>query len=379
MKLETFELERRQSKWEHMVEINLTESGVSPVTLGELLDDPKMRPYLFDMPLGYPQTNGTEELRGLIASMYPMATSENILITNGGAEANFITMWNRYLETGRKGELITLLPNYMQIHGVWKNLGGKIIPFYLKMQNGKWVPDIEQLKEIISSKTAAVAICTPNNPTGAIISEEHLRALAEITYDAGAWLVSDEIYRGAELNGPKAPSAFSLSEKVIVTSSLSKSYGLPGLRIGWIASSDPRIVEQFWAYSDYTSICPSKLSDFLATIALEKTMRDRLEKRARERVRSNWHVMQKWLDEHSDFISYIPPQAAAICFPQYDLEIGSIELVERLRIEKDVLVVPGSHFGMDSYLRIGFGYDVSKLKEGLRRLDDLFRTLAQKP
>ncbi len=375
MKFEPFHLERIQSIWEHEVEINLTESGVSPLTLGELLDDAHRRPFLFDQKLGYSQTNGTIPLRERIAGMYSGIGVENVLVTNGGAEANFLSAWNLLFDNGGSGELAVLLPNYMQLYGVWKNLGGKVKPFFLRMEGKKWKPDIEGLKSSISSNTAAIAICTPNNPTGAILDESNMKAICEIASDSDVWLISDEIYRGAEIEGPKAPSAFGRTEKLLITSSLSKVYGLPGLRIGWVVSSDASKINELWSYSDYTTICPSVLSDYLATIALEPANRQRLENRARARVKGNWHIMKEWLDHYSDVFSYIPPQAASMCFPKYHLEIESMTLVEKLRIEKDVLIVPGSHFGMDKYLRIGFGYDEPKLREGLHRLGELVDTI----
>lgn len=375
MKFEPFELERIQSIWEHQVEINLTESGISPISLGELLEASSERQCLFDMLLGYSQTNGTIPLRAHIASMYPDVDANNVLVTNGGAEANFLAAWNLLQECEGDRDLAILLPNYMQLYGAWKNLGGKVKPFYLQMVDGRWIPDIEGLKSIVTSKTAAIAICTPNNPTGAILDENTMGAIADISEDANTWLISDEIYRGAEFDGTKAPSAFGRTEKVLVTSSLSKVYGLPGLRLGWIVSSNIHKIETLWAYSDYTTICPSILSDHLATIALQPKNRIRLEARARNRVKGNWHLMKEWLDDHADVFSYIPPQAASMCFPRYDLEIGSIELVDRLREEKDVLIVPGSHFGMEKFLRIGFGYSAEKLMEGLNRVSRFIATL----
>ncbi|MFW9978250.1 MAG: aminotransferase class I/II-fold pyridoxal phosphate-dependent enzyme [Candidatus Thorarchaeota archaeon] len=375
MKFEPFDLERIQSIWEHEVEINLTESGVSPITLGELLDDPRSRPFLFDQILGYSQTNGSIPLRERIASMYPGTTADNVLVTNGGAEANFIAAWNLFLESGGAGELIVMLPNYMQLSGIWKNLGGRVKSFYLRMIDGKWIPDLEQLKSMVTRETTAIAICTPNNPTGAIVDESAMKTIANIAEDANSWLISDEIYRGAEFEDSVAPSAFGRSDKVLVTSSLSKVYGLPGLRIGWIVSTDATKIQGLWAYGDYTTICPSVLSDYLATIALDPENRVHLQERARGRVRANWHVMEEWLEAHSDIFTYIPPQAASMCFPKYDLEINSISLVERLRLEKNVLIVPGSHFGMDKFLRIGFGYGEEKLREGLKRLSDLVHTI----
>ncbi|MFW9849315.1 MAG: aminotransferase class I/II-fold pyridoxal phosphate-dependent enzyme [Candidatus Thorarchaeota archaeon] len=375
MKFHPFELERIQSKWEHVVEINLTESGVSPLTLGELIENPHSRPFLFDQYLGYTQTNGTEKLRNLIAADYSGTTTENVLVTNGGAEANFVAAWYLLGNRSNRDELVVLLPNYMQIFGIWKSLGGKVKPFYLKMSGNRWVPDIEGLKEVISDKTAAVAICTPNNPTGAIINESQLREIADIASDADAWLLSDEIYRGAELEDSNSPTSFDYSEKVMVTSSLSKVYGLPGLRLGWIITSDPKVTEDIWGYTDYTSICPTALSDYLGIIALSPDVRRRLEERAKTYVRANWHIMKEWLDQHEDIINYIPPEAASICFPRYHLEIESQKLVNRLRMERDVLIVPGTHFGMEKYLRIGFGYEEEKLREGLRRLSEFIFSL----
>jgi len=376
MKLKPFELERNQSLWEHEVEINLTESGVSPVTLGELLDDPRVRPDLFDLKLGYTQTNGTIELREKISSDYKGTSPENILATNGGAEANFVAAWYLLHESTDRDELVVLLPNYMQLYGVWKNLGGRVKPFHLKMTGRGWEPDIEELEEAVTNRTAAIAICTPNNPTGAILDESQLKEIADITYDRNAWLLSDEIYRGAELDGPKAPTAFDFSQKVMVTSSLSKVYGLPGLRLGWIATSDPQTTEEIWAYTDYTSICPSALSDHLARIALSPEVKPRLEQRAKGLVGAQWHIVKEWLDEHTDLIEAVPPKAAAMCFPRYDLDIKSLDLTDKLRTEKDVLVVPGAHFGMENFLRIGFGYDEQKLREGLRRIADLLVSLS---
>jgi aspartate/methionine/tyrosine aminotransferase len=375
MKLEQFDLERIQSVWEHEVEINLTESGVSPVTLDELVRISNAEKSLLALPLGYSQTNGSAPLRARIAEMYPGTTPDNVLMTNGGAEANFLTAWNLFHEGDRDAELVVLVPNYMQFRGAWRNFGGRVRTFHLKMCGGRWIPDIEELKSTVSSRTAAIAICNPNNPTGAIIGEEEVDAIADISEDAGAWLVSDEIYRGAEFGQQKSPTAISRTEKVIVTSSLSKVYGLPGIRVGWIVSPDVAKIGELWAYSDYTTICLSRLSDHLASIALEPKIRRTLETRAKSRVKQNWNIMKEWLDAHDGVFSYCPPEAASMCFPKYSFDISSVDLAERLRTEKSVLVAPGAYFGMDGFLRLGFGYEESKLHEGLKRIDELIGSL----
>ncbi|MFW9800595.1 MAG: aminotransferase class I/II-fold pyridoxal phosphate-dependent enzyme [Candidatus Thorarchaeota archaeon] len=375
MKLEPFELERIQSEWEHVVDINLTESGVEPLTVSYLIPDEEKRREILDTKLAYSQTNGTMPLREAIASMYKDADAENVVVTNGGAEANFITVWNLLHEHDRAKEIVMMLPNYMQIYGVTKGLGGSVIPFYLKMDANEWVPDLEGLKEAVSIDTVAITICNPNNPTGATLGSDYLKSIADIAADAGVWILSDEIYQGAELEGPKTPTMFDYYDKVLVTNSLSKAYGLPGLRLGWVVTSQKPHATDLWSYSDYTSICPTKLSDKLATIALQPEMREKILERTSRIVKGNWNVMREWLVEKNDIFDYVAPRAASICFPKHNLPISSLQLVDRLLKEKSLLIIPGEHFGMKHYIRIGFGYEEEHLKAGLSRLDELLQTI----
>ncbi|NHJ15045.1 MAG: aminotransferase class I/II-fold pyridoxal phosphate-dependent enzyme [Candidatus Thorarchaeota archaeon] len=376
MKLEPFELERNQSEWEHVVEINLTESGVQPLSIRELVKDSLELEALLDTRLGYVQTNGSRELRTLIAGLYSGASPENILATNGGAEANYLCTWALMHEQPERTEFVVMLPNYMQIHGIVRALNGTVRPLHLRQELSGWVPDIEGLKEVVSGKTAAIAICNPNNPTGSILDKSHVRAIIEVAEDAGAWILSDEIYQGAEQHSTTTESLFGQYEKVLITNSLSKAYGLPGLRLGWIASTDKEFAHTLWAYSDYTTICPTKLSDRLAQYALEPEMRKWILGRTRGIVGAHWRQLKSWFDDRAQIFSYIPPKAAAICFPKHSLPISSKELTERLLHEKSVLLVPGEHFGMPMHLRFGFGYDSEKLQTGLDRLDELIRKIA---
>jgi aspartate/methionine/tyrosine aminotransferase len=179
----------------------------------------------------------------------------------------------------------------------------------------------------------------------------------------GAWVLADEIYRGAELDGVETASVWGRYERVIVTSGLSKAYGLPGLRIGWIAST-PELVATTWAYHDYTTIGPGTLSDRFARIALQPAMRVKILARTRRILQTNLPIIKDWLDAHADRFSYAMPEAGAIVYVRYHDPINSTDLVTRLRVEKSVLIVPGDHFGMDGYLR-----------DGLDRLADLLRSL----
>jgi len=365
MNIEPFALERLQSTYENQVAFNLSESGVHPLTLGELIEDPAEREALLAEPLRYTQTNGTPPLREAIAAFYPGATADHVQVTNGGAEANFITAWN-LIEPG--DEVVMMVPNFMQTWGLARAFGAGIKAWPLVSGEGGWRLDLDRLERLTSARTRLIAICNPNNPTGARFGAEDLDRIAAIADRYGSWILSDEIYRGAERDGQETPTIWGRSDRVLITSGLSKAYGLPGLRIGWIVGPPARI-ESMWSYHDYTTIAPGALNDALARHALQPARRERLLARTRGILNRNYPIIDGWLSEHAGF-SYAPPDAGAIVYTQYHHAINSTELVTRLRVEKSLLIVPGDHFGMDRYLRLGFGDDPEHLRQGLARFGE---------
>lgn len=358
MKLEQFQMERMQSTWENIVRYNLSESGVHPVSIGELIPDPAQREALFGIELGYSQSNGTPELRRAIAAIYPGATEENVIVTTGTAEANFLAAW---MLTEPGDEVVMMMPNYMQLWGIVRGFGAELKPLPL-IEELEWAPDLDALDRAVTSRTRLIAICNPNNPTGAILTGQEMERIVAAAERAGAWLLVDEVYRGAELERDETPSFWGTYERVLITSGLSKAYGLPGLRIGWIASTS-ELVAKIWSYHDYTTIGPGPASDMLARVALTPENRTRLLARTRDIVKSNYPILREWADAND--LSFVPPQAGAIAYLRYHLDIGSLEFVERLRKDKSVLIVPGEHFLMGKYLRIGFGSNADHLREGL--------------
>ncbi len=375
MNLEPFNLERIQSEWEHRIDFNLSESGVEPLRITDLLETPELRDQFLNMQLGYSQTNGTVPLREAIAQYYPGSGAENILATNGGAEANFLVTWWLFHENPNRRELVFMVPNYMQMSGIWKAFGGKVRTCKLQLTKRGWVPDIESLKQIVTDRTAAIMICNPNNPTGAIIDIGSLKAIVEIADEKGAWIVSDEVYRGAEMKEEKAPSMHDRYNKTIITSSLSKVCALPGLRLGWAVCPSPDVARELWMYSDYTTICPSKISDWLAIHALRPEFRAKIEQRTRKLIRENWIITKKWLDSHSNLFEYVPPAASAICFIKQKTGISSLDLVMRLLKEKSVLIAPGEYFEVPGFIRIGFGADREYLERAFERVSELLDAL----
>jgi len=373
MKLEAFAMERMQSTYENEVEFNLSESGVYPLSVRELLADPHESDALLDQPLVYTQSNGTRELRARVAALYPGTTVDHIEVTNGGSEANYIVTW-KLVEPG--DEVVLQVPNYMQTWGLSRAFGGAVREWRLRPDHAatRWVADIDELRGLITSKTRLVIICTPNNPTGARLTSGELDEICRAAGRHGAWVLSDEIYRGAERDGRESPSIWGRYERAIVTSGLSKAYGLPGLRIGWIVGP-PDFTASTWSYHDYTTIAPGALSDRLARAALTSERRQILLNRTRTIVRDNFPVLEQWLASQQGAFTWIAPEAGAICYAQYHHDINSLELANRLRTEKSVLIVPGDHFGMDRYIRFGYGERASYLRAGLDRVADLLATL----
>ena len=374
MHIESFAMERLQSIWEHQVAWNVSESGVEPLRLEELALSEEERSAVFRQALGYTQTNGTIELRSLIAAQYPGATADHVEVTNGGSEANFITLWH-LLDRG--DEVVMMTPNYMQASGIARAFGARVRPWPLRVSRdgSRWEPAFEALESAVSSATKIIFICNPNNPTGARLTSSELDRICTIAGQCGAWVISDEIYRGAELDAVLTPTVWGRYERVVVTSGLSKAYGLPGLRIGWIVCP-PLLAQTLWGVHDYTTIAPGALSDVLARIALAPAGRARLLARAQGIVRSNYALVRTWLDARNGTFEHVPPEAGAIVFVRYHHDINSTALVERLRVEQSVLVVPGDHFDMDRHLRIGFGSHPELLGGALTRIAELMDSIA---
>ena len=372
MQLEQFDMERMQSTFENLVEFNLSESGVRALTPRELIEDAGGLDGLLDQPLVYSQSNGTIELRTAIAALYPGAGIDHVEVTNGGSEANFITTF-RLIEPG--DEVVMLVPNYMQTWGLARAFGATVREwrFIEDRAAGRWRVDLAALEALVNAQTRMIVICNPNNPTGARLTASELDGIARIADKHGAWILSDEVYRGAEIDGQETASMWGRSDRAIITSGLSKAYGLPGLRIGWIVAPPP-LVAAFWSYHDYVTIAPGALSDRLARVALAPARRERLLERTRGILRTNLPLIDDWLRAAGGF-EWIAPEAGAIVYVRYGHAINSTALAHRVREEKSVLIVPGDHFGMDGYLRLGFGEPPAYNRTGLDRLREVLASL----
>jgi aspartate/methionine/tyrosine aminotransferase len=365
VKIEPFELERWQSVWENKVELNISESGVHPLTTAELVPDVEQLKKILDVQQLYPQTNGSEELRTRIAELYPGAKMENVLVTSGGSEANYVSTWG-LIEPG--DEVLFMMPNYMQIAGLARGFGATVKSLWLR-ESLDWGINVDDLPRLVTAKTKIIAICNPSNPTGAVLREDMRAAILAAAEKVGAWVISDEVYRGAEFDGEMTATMWGGYERVLATAGLSKAYSLPGLRTGWVVGP-AKIIEKLWSYHDYTSISPSMLTDRLASAALEPARRAWILNRTREAVRANYPALQKWLADRGDIFSHVAPKAGAIAWAGLRDGRDSAKMAEELRVQKSVLLVAGEQMGMESFVRFGFGGDQGHLQKALGRIDE---------
>ena len=293
MTFRAFDLERLLSDWEQTVEFNFAESGVHPVPLKELLEfaDADLNEFL-DIPLNYPEVNGDLKLRQRIQALYSDATPDNVIVTVGASEANYI-LANTLLVEG--DEVAVMRPTYMQFSGAAANLGAKVRTFSLN-ENKAWALDIEELQEAVTPNTKAIAVVNPNNPTGKILSEKEMDVLIAAAEKVNAWLIADEVYSGAEREKIQPTSSFyGKYNKVITVNGLSKAYGLPGLRIGWIVAP-VNLIRELWKRHEYTTVSSSMLGNRLGEMALRPHVRRQLLDRTRKLVGQGFDVLQQILD-----------------------------------------------------------------------------------
>jgi hypothetical protein len=355
-----FELERWQSTWENRVRHNISESGVHPLSIKELLDlSGRDLKEFSELRMIYSQANGTDELREAIAGLYPGATPDQILVTVGSAEANFITCWSLI----RPGDKIAILaPTYWQTWGLSRNFGANVHPIWCTMDRG-WEPDPDEIAQAITPGTRLVVVTNPGNPTGHVLSEGVRNEILAKTKASGAWLLADEVYQGAERGGVTTKSFWGSYDRLVIVNGLSKAYGLPGLRIGWLVAPK-QLVNELWAHQDYTVIGPSPASDYLARCAI--AARPKILERTRGILNANFPVLERWLKTFDGFFEWLPAEAGAICCVRYRNGPKTLDLVEQVRAGQSVLLVPGEHFGMPSgYLRIGFGNERKELEAAL--------------
>ena len=369
MRIVPFQCERLMSRWQNEVAFDLSPSGVAALTFEELVTPEELREVYETTQLRYIQTNGTKELKEAICRLYAGCEPENILVSNGSTEGGFVVAWH-LVERG--DEVVVVVPNYMQFAGLAEVFGARIVTCKLD-EDRAWALDLDELQRVVTPRTKAIYVSNPNNPTGAILGDAERSALVAAAERVGAWLISDEVYRGAELVGDVTATMWGGYERLIAVGSLSKAYALPGLRIGWIVAPAD-LIDTIWAYHDYTTITATALGDRLARLALQPEKMSSIRKRNRAISLASLRVLEDWVASNSNDFEFVPPRIGGVAFLRYGLDMPSEELVERILRDRSVLTVPGGAFGLEGYLRIGYG--AKGLKEGLGEVAAAYATIA---
>ena len=372
MKVKPFLVERFMGKYEHQVEVNIAETCVQPFTLGEFLEfvgEPDFLEKIKDLKLTYGYVEGFPELKEGLSRFYQNIKPENIFITHGAIDANFQVFYS-LVEPG--DTVISIFPTYQQLYGVPESFGAKV-KFWHLYEEKNWMPDLDELNELVDKNTKLIVINSPNNPTGALLDEKTLKGIAEIAEDAGAYILNDESYGGLYID-PKdqVPSIVDISDRAIATSSFSKPLSLTGLRLGWIAISSEEVAKELTLHRDYTTISISILIEKLAALAVKNA--EKIYNRNIKILRTNFKLLEEWIKEEP-LIEWVPPKAGTVAFLRYNLEIPSEELAIRFIKEKSTFLVPGSCFGIERHLRIGYGNPTKVMIEGLKRFKEFLRAL----
>ena len=362
-----FELEHYQSLWEHTVDVNLADSSVKCTDVGSWLT-PDEREGLLSVGLFYPEVNGLTTLRTSIAGLFPDTGPDNVLVTTGAAQANHLVA-STLLEAG--DAVVWFSPGYRQIPGLARNLGCRVLDVPMNPDR-HWAVDWDAFDARITDDVSLVAVVNPNNPTGTILSRQEMERIVAACDRVGAWLHADEVYHGTELDGSETPSFRGMYDRVVVTGSLSKAYGLAGLRIGWaVGSAD--LVQELWRRHEYEVIAAAAPSMYLADRALSDGHREDLLRRQRSISRKGHEVLDAWLAEQGGLFSAGPRGATSIGFVRYHVDAPSFEVAERIRQEASVLTAPGAFLGTEGHLRITVGYEPEKIRPALDRVAEVVR------
>lgn len=373
MKIRNFGVEIWMNKYETQCELNLAETCVESLTVAELLDMAGINDIaqqLLPLKLTYGEIEGSVRLRNLVAGLYETQKMENVVTTHGAIGANAL-VHQTLVERGDR--VISVLPTYQQHYSIPESIGADTQILKLTEKTG-FLPDLEELKALATPGTKLIAINNPNNPTGSLMDRAYLEKLVEIARACGAWVLCDEVYRGTDQEGElgMTVSIADLYEKGISTGSMSKTYSLAGLRLGWIAGP-VELIHAVSVHRDYNTISVGMLDDHFAAIALEN--KDKILKRSHEITRTNLAILSDWVDAEP-LISWIKPKSGTTALLKYDLPISSEEFCIRLLEKTGVMFTPGSAMDMEGYLRIGYTNGEAVLREGLKRVSAFLREAA---
>lgn len=369
--LPDFKLETFFSKWEFNAKYHMCASDMESMTLQDLLNlgTEQDKEDWNQLNFKYIETCGSPKLRSAVANSYSKLSSENILAFAGAEEGLYVAM---HCILKKDDHAIIITPNYQSSETIPASICD-VSGIGLEAGNN-WNLDVQKIKDAIRPNTRLISINFPHNPTGKVISKQTLNDLIDIVRQRGIYLFSDEVYRLMERsNNIRLPQVADLYEKGLSLNVMSKSYGLPGLRIGWIASQDLNLLHQMEKMKHYLSICNSSPSEFLAVIALQASA-DILS-RNHKIIDDNLKLLNPFFAQNRDLFEWNEPDGGCIGYPKYLGSEGVMAFCERLIKEHGIMLLPGSIYDSangpspSNHFRIGYGRKA--VKEGLRKFQEV--------
>ena len=369
MQIAGFGVEEWLNVWERKATYDIAQSTIASMTMKEILNiDGSNGQSFYDLldqqKMNYGWIEGSPEFKKEVAKLYKHVDSDNVLQTNGATGANHLALYS-LIEPG--DQVIAEYPSYQQLYDIPKSLGAKV-DYWTIHEDDNWYPDIEELKQLVSRETKMICLNNANNPTGTVLDTNFLKQVVEIAKSVDAYVLVDEVY--LPLDNPESfTSIVDLYDKGIATNSLSKTYSVPGIRIGWTASN-AEVADIFRKYRDYTMICAGVFNDMLAVHVLRN--KDKILSRNKQLVMNNLKIYQEWI-ENEPKASLIMPQAVSTSFPKIDINEDIEEFCIKLLKEKGVLLVPGNRFDMPGHVRLGYCAQEDTLKQGLAKLSEFLK------
>ncbi len=359
MNIDIFKIEEFMNKYESRAKYDMTTTCIDSFSLKSLFDLTKNNlDEILEKPLHYGDITGSYRLKKNVAALYKNKTENNISVTLGAIGANSLVFMS-FLE--RDDEVVSIIPTYQQHYSIPKQLGAKVKILKLKPELN-WHVDIEELKKTVSEKTKLITLNNPNNPTGAALTENELKEIVKIAADVGAYILSDEVYRF--LNHDKRISNISVSDiydKGISTFSMSKTFSLAGIRVGFVVADDI-IIEKINRQRQYNTISISALDEYIACIALEN--KEKILDRNLKIILKGKQILSEW-GNNEQKITMTPLEAGTTAFVAYDDKRNSYDFALDLFHETGVLVLPGDAMEIPKHLRIGYCGEVNNFKQGL--------------
>ena len=368
MKIKPFAVEEWMNAWEVGAKYNIAETCVDSISMNELFeltgeDKTEFLNRLCARRLSYGDIEGLPEFRKGVCGLYKTLNIENIVPTHGASGANHHVFYSLISPGDR---VVSIMPTYQQLYSIPESYGADVQILHLSKENN-YLPDLEKLRRLVKPKTKMICINNPNNPTGALMSEQMLREIVEIARSADAWILCDEVYRHLSQEDGWCPSIVDLYEKGISVSSMSKVFSLAGLRLGWIATHDMSVVKSCLSHRDYNLVSCGVFDEMLAAEALKH--RDKLLERSRKIVRENLQILDDWVGSETH-VSYVKPKAGTTALVYYDLDISSYEFCEEMYKKTGAFVTPGDCFEVPHSMRIGYAYGKQDLIDGLKAISE---------